>query len=677
MRSLTPLVLLAGLGLLASNVACSKAADDSVSSSEAAHTEGELTWGNEPYFWTEVSQEEIDPALGQKTAPQTHPISVRLQAWVDRFDSTVRTVVREKTGQTLIAPKPRVRLIVDPEVNAFIMGLPTCIAAAPAPAAGIDPLYVFTGPGEIGASPDGFCLDSLNWPAEASRLDWLNRLNAGRGMNVRVDSDAVVIGDGSLGAAPLRAAKVAGISGVSLVNVNAALVSELSEKAAAVVIAHELGHYYRAHMSTNSAFRYDFWFDRDRQLPERPTPVQNQAEYREQYERIKLPRFTIPGQQLHPRLGSSLVAWAKDISTTAGHPCEPIKKTVATWPSGVAAELTMATSDHDLSGAARRAYLDLETKAATCIASIKLTNDPATTTAWSTNNVSRQWFITRIPEPMKSSLTGVDLQTPTTLSALLDTLTTKAKAIDAEAPAFLKRLSENQIGLYTGEQEADDISFELSTRLGLTSADVYGSYTELMRYVERASQPDKFDIANDSMSSAECEALLAKGFRDGDKTVHVPLGTLDDPHHALCYRLFNLYRENEAHRYVPGAPNLPPATPAWADLQKQARDLLAGGPTSPQTPSTPPSSPGKGGTTPPSDPTGGDSTGDQAGGSDEASGDDGSGSSDPLTGTRTTTTTKTTGCSAAPGSTSGGDLASFGVVLGAVLAGIRRRRHAR
>lgn len=672
MRTSMRVLGLLGVSLLAA--ACGVSNDDT-GASTAAHTEGELVWSNVPYSWTEITQAEMDAAFEDKTAPSTHPIAVRLQAWVDRFDAEVRKVVEAKTGQKLVAPRPRVRLVVSAEVNAWIQSVPTCIASVDAPAAGAEPLLAFLRPNELARIEGDACVESRGWAPQGQRLGWLNELNAAYpttdglpSIVVRAEPHAIALDYGAIGPNALRAAKVAGVSAISLVNVNTALVSELDEKGAAVVLAHELGHYYRAHSSTATPDRYDFWFDRERALPERPVPVADQVKYKADYERLKLPRFAINGQRLHPRLGASLVAWATEMKLAPGHACEPVKDAVAKWPAAVRAELTAGGLGRELSGAARRAYLTIEEPMSKCIQTLALTNAPAGLDGFTDVQVPREWFVTRIREPLKSSLADVDLGSAATLSKLVERLTEKALALDAEGPEFLKRLEANQIGLYTAEQEADDISFELATRVGLTSKDVYGSQVQLMRWAERVASTSDFDTLNGSMSAAECEDLLAKGFKDGDDDVHVPLGTLEDTHHAFCYRIFNLYRENQAHHYKPATPSFPEGGPAWSELQQQARDLLEGKSTEPAEP-TDPTKPTK-----PTKPTTSDPSESSEDGDWGASPDDyDSGEEDGTTPKKRSSSASQFACSAASGAASDG-MAPLALTIAAALIASRRRR---
>jgi hypothetical protein len=649
-----------GLGIL---VACAQAPAENAGTSEAAHTEGELTWDNQPYSWSTLSVAEADQIMAAsdqkgESLAEDHPISVRMQAWVDKFDEEVRQIVLKKTGKPFAAPKPTVRVVIDPTPNAFIIPLPVYVAQAPAPADTTAKTMIFLTPTLYQETEYGALeASATSWPAAPGPVDWFNKLG---GAQLREESSAVVVSD------EIRAEKVAVMTMVSLVNIHLALVSSSSEKSVAAVIGHELGHYYRGHSATVSSKEYGewgkngpkgFWYDRAQPVNKRPEPVADQAKYQDDYEKLKVPRFLIPTQKIHPRVSSTLISWATQLDTAPGHVCEPVKTEVKSWPKGISNELTVAGGP-DITGPARRAYLSLEKKAEACISAIKLVDAAsAAGGVWTTNEVPREWFVSRIEQTIKDQTSQEALEATATLSALVDVLTNTAKKLDAQAPEFLKKLADNNIGLYTGEQEADDIAFELSTGLGLSADDVYMSQIELTRAIEKsvpASKMDTWEALNDNMTAAQCEALLKAGFKDDSgKTVYVPIGDLTDPHHAQCYRLFNLYREMEAHKYKSAPENFPKADPPWTTLQKQAADLL-------KAPSAP--KPGK-------DP----------GASDDDSDDDDTVVSTTPSDTvvkkkpKTTTTITTTGCNAAPG-TSGSGLA---IAIGAVaLAAARRRRRA-
>jgi hypothetical protein len=647
------------LGLLTCLVAaCSSSTSDSTNRSESPHTAGELTWKNEPFSWTTMSQEEVDPLLGQTSAPATHAITTRLQDWVDRFDTAVRSIVQEKTGQKLVAPKPKVRVVVDANVNAYIMGLPFCLASAAAPGPDVKDVRVF-------ATPTRFqdnlpvCLDANGWPASPAPVDWFNSLG---GMKLQAKADAIEIDTGSY---PLRVAKVGVMSAVALVNVNAGFVAALGEKSAVVSVAHELGHYYRSHMATASSSHYSFWFDDGQHAPKRPLPVADHEQYEKDYERLKEPRFVVSGQKFHARIGSTLVAWASQMRNTtvpAGHACERMKKESSAWPDGVLDELTVGTNV-PLTDSARKAYLALEKAAAPCIDNVTLTDDPTTAPWGADNRISRQWFVDAVDQPLVSA----GLTSRSTLEQLVEDLTTSAKALDAEVPVFVKRLTDNKIGLYTTEQEADDISMELATRVGLTKDDVFTSYLDLMKFIEKAAPAADAAKVNGPLSAKDCEALLTKGFKDGDRDVYIPLGSLEDPHHSTCYRIFNLYRESEAHQYTVATANLPDPTPSWGSLQKQAIELLDSAQSSSNG-----SGSGKGSTTGDDDDDGSPLA--PPGGDSDSTGGSGFGATDRQT-TKTTTTTTTASCNVSLASRSdAGGIGALGVALATLLFARRSSR---
>jgi MYXO-CTERM domain-containing protein len=570
-----------------------------VSTNEAAHTEGDLIWENEPYHWAQVDRPTADRVLANKTAPVDSIASRRLQAWVDRFDSAVRALVKEKTGRDFVAPKPEVRLIASSDINAYISFMPTCLAgkadAATTPEAGADgasepfPLAVVPDMKRIVNGVDSSnqpidCLQPTNWPAEQGKaLAWFNRIGA---IQVASQADAIEVSgadqfwqfprDFSPVGKKVAVRRVGIAAALPYVNVYAPLVALLSETATAAIVAHELGHYYRAHLSTANVDRYAFWYDRAQHAAERPTPVENQRLYGDQYESVKAPPYLITGQKRDPRFGPTFLRWARELNVPSGHVCEPIQKAVAGWsPSLRANLLDRYTGTHDLTVEAKRAFLDLETAAAPCIDKVKLTDEPATAT-WGESEAPREWFLDRLSAPLIGTIDQGE-QHFATLAELVSALDAKGKELGAAGDAFLANLEANHIGLYTAEQEADDLAMDLSSRLGLTPDQVLDGFLELARALEK-DDPESFAKENNGLSMAKCEALYRKDFHapdenGNDREVYVPLGSLFDPHHAFCYRIFNLSRERKVHAYEPGPKNFPEAAPPWFAIQTEAAKL--------------------------------------------------------------------------------------------------------
>ena len=123
---------------------------------------------------------------------------------------------------------------------------------------------------------------------------------------------------------------------------------------------------------------------------------------------------------------------------------------------------------------------------------------------------------------------------------------------------------------------ADEIMLELVTSLGLTAAEVFDSWLEFMSMTEKVA-PRR----DGELDATQCKALLDADFTETDgegrrRAALVPLGSLSDPHHSSCYRLFNLWHEQRRHGYVPTKAFTPPPGAAWGDLRAIASALTQG-----------------------------------------------------------------------------------------------------
>ena len=112
-----------------------------------------------------------------------------------------------------------------------------------------------------------------------------------------------------------------------------------------------------------------------------------------------------------------------------------------------------------------------------------------------------------------------------------------------------------RLGWYTDEQEADEISAEISWRLGVSPAATVDAYKKLM---SGGSCPD---------TSAAPENF-------------VPLGDYVDDHHATCFRIFNVKREQAVHKNVFDSQKLPQRATvndglSWDDLALALNSTLA------------------------------------------------------------------------------------------------------
>ena len=116
---------------------------------------------------------------------------------------------------------------------------------------------------------------------------------------------------------------------------------------------------------------------------------------------------------------------------------------------------------------------------------------------------------------------------------------------------------------------------ELMIRPGLTRAQVLGSFMAVARPVESKLPAPAGTLTTGDANASTCAAWLARDFvGDNGTPVVMTLGDLSDPHHSLCYRLYNLWRETGLHRHESGFAPVP-LRPAWATLVQYAEQLSA------------------------------------------------------------------------------------------------------
>ena len=113
---------------------------------------------------------------------------------------------------------------------------------------------------------------------------------------------------------------------------------------------------------------------------------------------------------------------------------------------------------------------------------------------------------------------------------------------EAEIRGLVLEAREKRLGVYSYEQNADEIALELLSRTGLNPNTLALAIAEVGAV---AIADPLFEIP-----WSECMRLRNQGWRDNNQEVYVPLGRLDvGSHHSHCYRLFNMDRELSTHNY--------------------------------------------------------------------------------------------------------------------------------
>jgi hypothetical protein len=130
---------------------------------------------------------------------------------------------------------------------------------------------------------------------------------------------------------------------------------------------------------------------------------------------------------------------------------------------------------------------------------------------------------------------------PNDYTTLMDKLPKSYEERLAKRAEIFEIARRNGLGWYTAEQEADELSLELLHLSGQDPASAYGALFKLM------GRKDEMDL--NGLTNVECRKLLAENWQMDSKLVNMFYGDLNDPHHSLCYRVWNVYQEISDHGY--------------------------------------------------------------------------------------------------------------------------------
>ncbi len=255
--------VLAGCAILA-GTSCSRSSVSDLKHEVNGNLDRQSTWN-----WVELkTDEDIDqkflPFLlsmtGERTfsrAPSDFATTIRLQEWVDAIDKVAR---RETPGWDQI-PSPKLVLKADVNPNAHASGYVRCLVApvvwnTSLPVVPTASLISYAEGGVTAVDEDLGCTDEVLTPVQMqSFAEWAGgadghcdftyneaekRLELDLSGNCRVSPEMESIGGAN---------RIAFFATSNVLVVHSGLITSFSEETVAAVIAHELGHYYRSHIT--------------------------------------------------------------------------------------------------------------------------------------------------------------------------------------------------------------------------------------------------------------------------------------------------------------------------------------------------------------------------------------------------------------------------------------------
>jgi hypothetical protein len=131
----------------------------------------------------------------------------------------------------------------------------------------------------------------------------------------------------------------------------------------------------------------------------------------------------------------------------------------------------------------------------------------------------------------------------------------------------VEEATQRRLGVYTREQEADEITLELLALAGIPTTAAVEAWFSLSQELGMSPETEP------AIPMDECLQLRRRGWVDSQgRDIFVPIGDYRDDHHSWCYRIRNIDKEIATHQYT----ILPRAFPKtnWKDIQTLAGNGL-------------------------------------------------------------------------------------------------------
>ncbi len=569
---------------------------------EYVHTVQPMNWGA------------FDPALDESSyLPETHPMTLRLQYWATRLDETLR---QRYPGLLENVPTPKVAVLNTDDINAYVGDMPVCFdnvvlrfgenAVVPFPGTG-GAYYE----GQIFDPSDGLkhlaCRhQTVTFTELLAQTNHYNNTDHLCKLLVKIVSAGkfeVRPSDGCLVDQQLKA-KGALESFVAMqtaqhVTVFSGILRSMSEDQMVAILYHELGHYYHGH-AVDPQGRYGFFFhlagSNDASQPQEALDLKPlNAELTQAKAdkttldgeiaqlKARMPKDVFPkiaGQKLNTALFPAVRHFVLMVGTSDLCPdASQIGLLRFTGEEGIVGPITAAEE---------ASYLTYETKALACMAKFTIvhkklaTDDPAAKTSVTAteffaglnrvnNGVVTPFLRALVPQGsvadyFVAASAILDAQMPAYYDGSLTTMAFVKSKLDqakgavsvaeAKLAKFDDTAKQQQIGFYTYEEEADDLSAEWLALVGFNPK--VGGDADMV-FIKFFSEP---------ADAAKCQSDRDAQWKTPEgEAIILPWGSMNDPHPGDCFRVRNYDKEVLAHNYpTPATSPTDGLTPTWTDL---------------------------------------------------------------------------------------------------------------
>lgn len=300
------------------------------------------------------------------------------------------------------------------------------------------------------------------------------------------------------------------------------------------ILAHELSHFYRAH-NTSFLPAIDFLYSqRDRDHTKTPQ-ASNQwndllPAVRQAYD---FPYYApMSSLHLHPGVVASDFTriFTKDLCDGSESCRDKCNTYVKWWEESKLADVKLPLPDEPLSTSVETLMNETETRLLACVNEVKFTPQ------------LKLKLAQVIPFSLRNKVETSNIEAPT-LGNYLEQFSALADEAAVKAQGTLDQAEKQHLGYYTYEQEADEMALEILSYVHVPFKSMAEAYFELFAAVQR-------DPVLGETPYNVCRYLFDHEWTAKNGTpVTVPIGAWYDVHHSMCYRIYNLDQEFDAHGY--------------------------------------------------------------------------------------------------------------------------------
>lgn len=545
-------------------VACKKRAHND---SQIQHIPATFLRDSSRYQWITIEDSEVKESMvdfgPELVAPQ---VTARLQTWVDKIDERIRSLSPERFADV---PRPRIKIFNNEAMGAFAV---TAVACTPyvasirgkggnnSPEAKSNNAFVWSQTGKLSlATPQ--CLPAKNFDA-SGYVEWHNKNN--RRCTLTLKGNLIEYG-ANCPATPEVEQLLVGQSRVSgqafRYNVSSNIIAVMSgtfrylksEESVIAILAHELGHFYRAH---TAAFSYDdleYVYKRSANdhdgVPVPDPQFKNFAREAGWAERIHITAPMTGEQKIateiyrgaYGEISSRLIEACRSKNDSCTPSCRDFVSTISADPY---ARISESLRYQGIEPSQKTAFLEIDRKLFACAQTLTPERSPV--------ECIKLFGFNEIACIKDSSLGAGMLK----INAKLVQMRANVAAIHSK----VKKVLGTEYGFYSVEQEADDLSTEFLSLVGVNPRALIGTMFE-------SAEVSGFGEAGENdLSVSECRKLLENGWKDSSgKAVQIPIATTER-HHGSCYRVFNLDNEARRHHYRVDEAQRPAFGESWESL---------------------------------------------------------------------------------------------------------------